>query len=88
MIQFNCFVTEKLEQQQARSGLPCQKFGWICVRLYFAHPFHGNLLKNSGFVSGHDFSRAVNAAKLMWALAPEGETPYSELPFQQVLRSI
>jgi hypothetical protein len=22
-----------------------------------------NLLKNSGFVSGHDFSRAINAAK-------------------------
>jgi hypothetical protein len=36
------------------------------------------------FVSGHDFSRAANAAKSMRALAPEGETTCSELLFQQV----
>ena len=45
-----------------------------------------DLLKNSGFVSGHDFSRAANAAKSKWALAPAGETPRSEPLFQQVLR--
>jgi hypothetical protein len=43
-----------------------------------------NLLKNSGFVSGHDFSRAVNAAKGMRALDLEGETLCPELLFQQV----
>jgi hypothetical protein len=46
-----------------------------------------NLLKSPGFVLKHDFSRAVNAVKSMRALATEGETLYSELLFQQVLRS-
>jgi hypothetical protein len=32
------------------------------------------------------FSRAVNAAKSTWALAPEGETQCPELPFQQAPR--
>jgi len=44
------------------------------------------LLKNSGFVTGHDFSHAANAAKSTWALAPEGKTQCPELLFQQAPR--
>jgi hypothetical protein len=29
----------------------------------------------SGFVTGHDFSRAANVTTQMWALAPEGWFP-------------
>jgi ribosomal protein S12 methylthiotransferase len=33
---------------------------------------HKHVAEGSGFVSGHDFSRAVRPAKSTWALAPEG----------------
>jgi aspartate/methionine/tyrosine aminotransferase len=42
-----------------------------------------SLLKNSGSVSGRDFSRAVSAAKSTRALAPEGDPPCPEPLFQQ-----
>jgi hypothetical protein len=40
-----------------------------------------------GFVSGHDFSHAANAAKSMGALAPEGGTRCPSYSFQQVPKS-
>jgi len=60
------------------------------LRLMFASAQFSskNLLKNPGFVSGHDFSRAVNVAKSMRALAPEGKIFFCELLFQQVPKSI
>jgi N-acetylmuramoyl-L-alanine amidase len=47
-------------------------------------PWTKNLFKKPGFVSGHDFSRAVNAAKSMRALAPEGKARWYRLLFQQL----
>ena len=39
------------------------------------------------FVTGHDFSRAVNAAKSTWALAPEGcFSLYTIMDFALVVR--
>jgi hypothetical protein len=51
----------------------------------------GKTLFRKRFVSGHDFSRVANAAKRMWALAPEGMTAWQpnlrrglEEPFQNL----
>ena len=38
---------------------------------------HKHVAEGSGFVSGHDFSRAVRPAKSTWALAPEGSSSVS-----------
>ena len=38
---------------------------------------HKHVAERSGFVSGHDFSRAVRPAKSTWALAPEGSSSVS-----------
>jgi hypothetical protein len=45
-----------------------------------------DLLKYSGFVSGHDFSRAEKARKMKEGFSPCGGTHNPELLFQQVLR--
>ena len=42
-----------------------------------------SLLKNSGSVSGLDFSRAAGASKQRWASAPEGQAPFPESIFEQ-----
>ena len=62
---------------ESSQGLP--DIFWLTVDLEnaAAKVDFRNLLKNSGIVSGHDFSRVVNGAKSARVLAPESRNSAS-----------